>query len=318
MASTIRKDTAAVHNMWSGVPIAPAGEQYVPQLNNPFTIQQQQQQQQQQYQRAEQEAPTSTEQNLGFPVRLHYMLTDINKEGSQAHIVSWQPHGRCFVVHDKKQFVEKILALWFRQSKWASFQRQLNMYGFKRISSGPDKGGYYHDMFLQTAPQMAQRIVRQKLKGTGPRRPAQPDSEPNFYSMALPIPEESYGTPVSTTTLNTTTYADDPFCGAAGRVAAQHGAGMSLATTANPAQPSFSAPLPAPPASSITLRNSIGMPLWTAATAFPVTRPAISSAEEVIKRDVLESLILSGVPGTEEEEATALEDPGLWRYLGGL
>ena len=43
-----------------------------------------------------------------FPVRLHYMLQDIEKDG-MAHIVSWQVHGRCFLVHNHKLFVEKIL-----------------------------------------------------------------------------------------------------------------------------------------------------------------------------------------------------------------
>lgn len=32
--------------------------------------------------------------DLHFPVRLHYMLTDIHKEGIYTNIVSWQPHGR--------------------------------------------------------------------------------------------------------------------------------------------------------------------------------------------------------------------------------
>ena len=33
----------------------------------------------------------------GFPVRLHYMLTDIANEGVYTDIVSWQPHGRYVV-----------------------------------------------------------------------------------------------------------------------------------------------------------------------------------------------------------------------------
>lgn len=136
--------------------------------------------------------------DLHFPVRLHYMLTDIHREGLFTHIISFQPHGRCFVVHDKKQFVDKILCLWFRQSKWASFQRQLNMYGFKRLTHGLDKNGYYHDLFIQTQPKLAQRIQRQKLKGTGHRRAAQPDTEPNFYAMpsiCSPMPHQYHQLP---------------------------------------------------------------------------------------------------------------------------
>ena len=64
-----------------------------------------------------------------------------------------------------------------------SIHSQLNMYGFKRLSHGMDKGGYYHEMFLQSYPLLAKKIQRQKIKGNGPRRPAQPDQEPNFYAM---------------------------------------------------------------------------------------------------------------------------------------
>jgi hypothetical protein len=43
-----------------------------------------------------------------FPVKLHYMLSELENDGMD-YIVSWQPHGRCFVVHKQAEFVEKIL-----------------------------------------------------------------------------------------------------------------------------------------------------------------------------------------------------------------
>jgi hypothetical protein len=49
-----------------------------------------------------------SEQN--FPVKLHYMLNELEKDGMN-DIVSWQPHGRCFLVHKQQQFVEKVLPL---------------------------------------------------------------------------------------------------------------------------------------------------------------------------------------------------------------
>ena len=70
------------------------------------------------------------------------------------------------------------------------------MYGFKRLSHGMDKGGYYHDMFLQNFPAMAKKIQRQKIKGMGPRRPAQPDQEPNFYAMPSLLPENLVARPL--------------------------------------------------------------------------------------------------------------------------
>jgi hypothetical protein len=48
------------------------------------------------------------EQN--FPVKLHYMLNELEKDGMD-EIVSWQPHGRCFLVHKQQQFVDHVLPL---------------------------------------------------------------------------------------------------------------------------------------------------------------------------------------------------------------
>jgi hypothetical protein len=43
-----------------------------------------------------------------FPVKLCNMLKGVEQEGLE-HIVSWQPHGRCFMVHRPKEFVEDIM-----------------------------------------------------------------------------------------------------------------------------------------------------------------------------------------------------------------
>jgi hypothetical protein len=45
---------------------------------------------------------------FAFPGRLHKMLRGVEAEGL-SHIVSWQPPGRCFVVHKPKEFVRDIL-----------------------------------------------------------------------------------------------------------------------------------------------------------------------------------------------------------------
>jgi hypothetical protein len=43
-----------------------------------------------------------------FPITLHNMLDELETEGL-AHIASWQPHGRCFLVHKRKEFAAIIL-----------------------------------------------------------------------------------------------------------------------------------------------------------------------------------------------------------------
>lgn len=83
---------------------------------------------------------------------------------------------------------------WFRQSKISSFQRQLNLYGFKRITIGQDKGGHYHELFLRGKQFLARRIPRFKVKNEGARKPTCPESEPDFYSypslrIELPLKE---------------------------------------------------------------------------------------------------------------------------------
>jgi hypothetical protein len=45
---------------------------------------------------------------FAFPGRLYKMLRCVEAEG-MSHIVSWQPHGRCFVIHKPKEFVKDIL-----------------------------------------------------------------------------------------------------------------------------------------------------------------------------------------------------------------
>ena len=54
--------------------------------------------------------PKSGFSDRNFPVKLHYMLSEIEADG-MSHIVSWQPHGRCFLVHKQQEFMDHILPL---------------------------------------------------------------------------------------------------------------------------------------------------------------------------------------------------------------
>jgi HSF-type DNA-binding len=116
-----------------------------------------------------------------FPLKLHYMLLSTAQEGME-HVVSWQPHGRCFLVHKPKEFIE-MLPRYFKLSKLASFQRQLNLYGFQRLTRGRDRGGYYHELFLRDREFIAHSITRIKVKGTGVRARSNPEQEPDFWGV---------------------------------------------------------------------------------------------------------------------------------------
>ena len=73
-------------------------------------------------------ARTENVMSRSFPEKLHQLLDAVHEEGLE-HIASWQPHGRCFVIHQKTEFVEDIMPRFFMQTKLTSFQRQLNLYG---------------------------------------------------------------------------------------------------------------------------------------------------------------------------------------------
>jgi hypothetical protein len=122
-----------------------------------------------------------------FPERIHNMLLEIEKDGKD-DIVSFLPHGRAFSVHKVDEFCEGIMPKYFKQTKWSSFARQLNLYGFMRVASGPDTGAYYHELFLKSRPSLCLHIRRVGVPQGTDRRKCRPKNvaemqEPDFYSM---------------------------------------------------------------------------------------------------------------------------------------
>jgi hypothetical protein len=123
-----------------------------------------------------------------FPEKLYVMLQDVENEG-KSHIASFYPHGRAFGIHDMKAFVDEILPKYFvNQTKLVSFVRQLNLYGFARIHSGQDQGGFYHELFLEGRPEFFPYMRRSGAsKGLTDRRRCKdrhvPGNQPDFYAM---------------------------------------------------------------------------------------------------------------------------------------
>ncbi|GFH61506.1 hypothetical protein CTEN210_17982 [Chaetoceros tenuissimus] len=113
----------------------------------------------------EEEDPPSIPQKGGvkspFPVMLMELLNvvdDLNPfveyyGTSLRSIISWQPDGKCFRVHNKGLFENYVQQRYFtKQTNYTSFRRQLNLWSFKRIAgpkTGPNFGAYYHPQFTR-------------------------------------------------------------------------------------------------------------------------------------------------------------------------
>ena len=125
-----------------------------------------------------------------FPKQLHQFLSNNFMHGhgpphNVQHIVSWQPHGRAFLVRNSKKMESEVLLRYFKQTKIKSFLRQLNKWGFKRITKGIDEGCYYHELFLRGKPWLINNMRYIKVKGDSKQMTTNPVQEPDFYALAL-------------------------------------------------------------------------------------------------------------------------------------
>lgn len=77
-----------------------------------------------------------------FPVKLYAILAQ--KEFHD--IITWMPHGRAWKVLKPSMFESLVMPLFFEYSNYHSFNRLVNAWSFRRVSSGPDRGAYYHEV----------------------------------------------------------------------------------------------------------------------------------------------------------------------------
>jgi len=116
-----------------------------------------------------------------FPAKLH----DILSRPDLADVVGWLPHGRSWRIVDQTAFINRVMPHFFTQSKFASFMRQVNGWGFARVTRGDEVNSYYSEFFLRGKRSLARYMER---------KPAVRDMlgpEPNFaeYEILPPNPE---------------------------------------------------------------------------------------------------------------------------------
>jgi hypothetical protein len=121
------------------------------------------------------------------------MLEDMAKVGDES-IVSWQPHGKAFRVHQPEAFTRTVMSRYFKQTKYKSFQRQLHLYGFHRMHGGMDRGAYYHRMSIRNKKCMSLQMSYQRIKGKklGKAVHHYAAGDPDFYSSATNVDKSRY------------------------------------------------------------------------------------------------------------------------------
>ena len=101
------------------------------------------------------------EKIVPFPNKLYEMLDQAETEGFQ-HIICWAPNGRGFLIKDPQLLEKELLPRYFKQIKYRSFLRQLQLYDFFRTCRGPKRGLCYHDLFQRGAPDLLLKMKRTK------------------------------------------------------------------------------------------------------------------------------------------------------------
>merc|ERR1712151_187134 len=110
-----------------------------------------------------------------FPKKLYQMLLDLQREPGGTDIAAFLPDGRTFVIRKPYEFETIVMPKYFSMGSLASFQRQLNLYDFQRITRGPYKGAYYHNRFIYGQPMLCETIRRSRKKGSKVGKPPPDD-----------------------------------------------------------------------------------------------------------------------------------------------
>lgn len=126
----------------------------------------------QQYNQSDSQGNSETDQQTtmkrrgeSFPMVLLRILGDLEATGT-SDVASFVAGGDAFLIRSPKVFQDTVLPRYFpRMGSFGSFQRQLNLYDFRRISEGPHRGAYTHPLFRRHMPMLSKEMKRTKIKG---------------------------------------------------------------------------------------------------------------------------------------------------------
>lgn len=102
---------------------------------------------------------TRHDNSYGHVQKLTDMLKDTKTYGT---IVAWNQEGTSFKILDKARFNREVLPQYYKHSKYESFLRQMNLYGFKTVKrdSKMCTHEFIHPLFQRDKPEQIWKIRR--------------------------------------------------------------------------------------------------------------------------------------------------------------
>ncbi|TSS72712.1 Heat shock factor protein 4 [Bagarius yarrelli] len=119
-----------------------------------------------------QESPGSTGVDGGYANNVPAFLTKLwmlVEDPETNHLICWSTTGTSFHVFDQGRFAKEVLPKYFKHNNMASFIRQLNMYGFRKVVNIEQSGllkperddtEFQHLFFLQGHEHLLEHIKR--------------------------------------------------------------------------------------------------------------------------------------------------------------
>ncbi|KAJ7109142.1 HSF-type DNA-binding-domain-containing protein [Mycena epipterygia] len=139
--------------------------------------------------------PVHAAQVTRIPAFLNKLYEMVNDEKTN-HLIEWSPSGDTFfAVYDQERFSRDVLPHWFKHQNFASFVRQLNMYGFHKkphlqqgvlkSEAGSEHWNFVHPNFRRDQPDLLYFIQRKKAVNTA--------EDEKLESANTPLPTASNG-----------------------------------------------------------------------------------------------------------------------------